>query len=456
MADPFLMLVSHFAFTPDILLEFAAMATLRTLIDTRQAMVGVVGLGYVGLPLATEFAGAGLQVLGFDMQESKVGSVNRGESYIADVASERLAPLVKSGRLTATSRIEDLGTCDAICICVPTPIDRNKVPDISYVATTAENIARSLRDGQLIVLESTTYPGTTEEVILPRLEATGRKVGTDFYLAFSPERIDPGRTDFTTRNTPKVVGGVTPECTELAAALYATFNPQIFRVSSPRVAEMEKLLENIFRLVNVSMVNEIALLSDRLGIDIWEVIAAASTKPYGFMPFYPGPGLGGHCIPVDPFYLSWKAREVNFSPRFIEVAGDINDQMPHFVLTKVSVSLNRQRKCLNGSKVLVLGAAYKKDVSDTRESPSQNVIRELWKKFADVSYNDPHVPSLTIDGRTLESVDLSDDVLKSADCVLILTDHTAYDFDRIALTAQLVVDTRNAIKRRDMEHVYRL
>lgn len=432
------------------------MATLRTLIDTRQAMVGVVGLGYVGLPLATEFAGAGLQVLGFDMQESKVGSVNRGESYIADVASERLAPLVKSGRLTATSRIEDLGTCDAICICVPTPIDRNKVPDISYVATTAENIARSLRDGQLIVLESTTYPGTTEEVILPRLEATGRKVGTDFYLAFSPERIDPGRTDFTTRNTPKVVGGVTPECTELAAALYATFNPQIFRVSSPRVAEMEKLLENIFRLVNVSMVNEIALLSDRLGIDIWEVIAAASTKPYGFMPFYPGPGLGGHCIPVDPFYLSWKAREVNFSPRFIEVAGDINDQMPHFVLTKVSVSLNRQRKCLNGSKVLVLGAAYKKDVSDTRESPSQNVIRELWKKFADVSYNDPHVPSLTIDGRTLESVDLSDDVLKSADCVLILTDHTAYDFDRIALTAQLVVDTRNAIKRRDMEHVYRL
>ena len=432
------------------------MAVLRELIDTRQAMVGVVGLGYVGLPLATEFAGAGLQVLGFDMQESKVDSVNRGKSYIADVASERLAPLVKSGRLSATSRIEDLGTCDAICICVPTPIDKNKVPDISYVATTADNIARSLRDGQLIVLESTTYPGTTEEVILPRLEATGRKVGSDFYLAFSPERIDPGRTDFTARNTPKVVGGVTPECTELAAALYATFNPQIFRVSSPRVAEMEKLLENIFRLVNVSMVNEIALLSDRLGIDIWEVIAAASTKPYGFMPFYPGPGLGGHCIPVDPFYLSWKAREVNFSPRFIEVAGDINDQMPHFVLTKVSVSLNRQRKCLNGSKVLVLGAAYKKDVSDTRESPSLNVIRELWKKFADVSYNDPHVPSLTIDGRTLESVDLSDDVLKSADCVLILTDHTAYDFDRIASSAQLVVDTRNAIKRRDMEHVYRL
>ena len=355
------------------------MPSLEQLIAKRQALVGVVGLGYVGLPLAVEFAGAGLQVIGFDMQPQKVERVNSGDSYISDVPSDRLKPLTQSGRLMATNDFTEMGKCDAICICVPTPLDRNKVPDISYVATTADNIARTMRDGQLIVLESTTYPGTTEEIILPRLEATGRTVGEQFYLAFSPERIDPGRKDFTTRNTPKVVGGVTPRCTELAAALYGTFNDQIQRVSSPRVAEMEKLLENIFRLVNVSMINEMALLCDRLGIDIWEVIAAASTKPYGFMPFYPGPGLGGHCIPIDPFYLTWKAKEVNFSPRFIELAGDINDHMPHFVTTKVIVSLNRQHKCLNGASVLVLGVAYKKDVDDVRESPAVYIIRELWR-----------------------------------------------------------------------------
>ena len=432
------------------------MPSTRDLIADRKALVGVVGLGYVGLPLAVEFAGAGLQVLGFDMQEKKVAQVNAGESYIADVSSERLGPLAKSGRLSATNNLADLARCDAICVCVPTPLDKNKVPDISYVATTADNIAKTLRDGQLIVLESTTYPGTTEEIMLPRLEAHGKKVGKDFFLAFSPERIDPGRKDFTTRNTPKVVGGITPECTELAAELYSTFNSSIHRVSSPRVAEMEKLLENIFRLVNVSLVNELSLLCERLDIDIWEVIEAASTKPYGFMPFYPGPGLGGHCIPIDPFYLSWKAKEVNFTPRFVELAGDINDHMPHFVLTKVSVSLNRHKKCLNGANVLVLGVAYKKDVSDTRESPSLSIIRELWKKFANVSYNDPHVPNVKIGDRELASVELTDDVLNNADCVVILTDHSDYDFAHIAKHAKLVVDTRNAIKRRDLANVFHL
>ena len=432
------------------------MASLEELIAKRQAVVGVIGLGYVGLPLAVEFASAGLQVLGFDMQPRKVERVNAGDSYIGDVPSERLRPLTQSGRLTATNSFADMGRCDAICICVPTPVDKNRTPDISYVANTADNIARTMRDGQLVVLESTTYPGTTEEVILPRLEATGRKVGEQFYLAFSPERIDPGRKDFTTSNTPKVVGGMTPRCTDLAAALYGTFNDQICRVSSPRVAEMEKLLENIFRLVNVSMINELALLCDRLNIDIWEVIAAASTKPYGFMPFYPGPGLGGHCIPVDPFYLSWKAKEVNFTPRFIELAGDINDHMPHFVTTKVIVSLNRQKKCLNGASVLVLGVAYKRDVQDARESPAIHIIRELRRKLALVTYNDPHVPSITIDGKTLESVDLTDEALRSADCVLVLTDHTAYDFGRVAEKARLIVDTRNAIERRDLPHVFHL
>jgi UDP-N-acetyl-D-glucosamine dehydrogenase len=432
------------------------MPSLEELIASRQALVGIVGLGYVGLPLAIEFAGAGLQVLGFDMQARKVDSVNDGISYIGDVPNERLMPLTKSGRLRATKNLDDMGRCDAICICVPTPLDKNKMPDISYVANTADAIARCLRDGQLVVLESTTYPGTTEEIILPRLEATGRTVGRDFHLAFSPERLDPGRKDFTTANTPKVVGGVTPRCTELAAALYSTFNPQVHRVSSPRVAEMEKLLENIFRLVNVSMINEMALLCDRLGIDVWEVIAAASSKPYGFMPFYPGPGLGGHCIPIDPFYLSWKAKEVNFAPRFIELAGEINDTMPHYVTTKVIVALNRQRKCLNGSNILVLGVAYKKDVDDVRESPAIRVILELWKKLAVVNYCDPHVPSIRIGDRILERVDITDEVLASADCVLILTDHSAFDFENIAKKSQLIVDTRNGIKSRDLKHVYHL
>ncbi len=432
------------------------MASLEHLIAERKALVGVVGLGYVGLPLAVEFAGAGLHVVGFDMQEKKVESVNDGISYISDVPDERLKPLVESGRLRATRVLEDMGECDAICVCVPTPLDRNKTPDISFVASTSDRIAQTMRDGQLIVLESTTYPGTTEEVVLPRLEATGRVVGQDFHLAFSPERVDPGRKDYNTANTPKVVGGMTPRCTELAAELYRTFNPQIHRVSSPRVAEMEKLLENIFRLVNISMVNEMAQLCDQLNIDVWEVIEAASTKPYGFMPFYPGPGLGGHCIPIDPFYLSWKAREYNFTPRFIELAGEINDSMPEYVVRQVCATLNRAGKPLNGSKILVLGVAYKKDIDDVRESPALRIIERLRQERADLSYADPHVPSVTIDGETLEAVELTQEALTDADCVVILTDHSAFDFSDIASKARLVFDGRNAIKRRDLSHVRHL
>lgn len=422
----------------------------------RNARVGVIGLGYVGLPLSTAFAASGLNVLGFDRQAQKVSSVNDGRSYIADVPSEVLAPLVEQRRLSATHDFSQLATCDCLCICVPTPLDANKNPDMSYVARVSDDIAETMTEPQLVVLESTTYPGTTEEVIVPRLTQTGRTVGEDVFVAFSPERIDPGRTDFTAANTPKVVGGVTPTCTELAAVLYSTFNEQIFKTSSPRVAEMEKLLENIFRLVNVSLVNELALLCDRLNIDIWEVIDAASTKPYGFMPFYPGPGLGGHCIPIDPFYLTWKAKEVNFSPRFIEVAADINDHMPNVVQTKVTVALNNSQKCLNGADVLLLGVAYKRDVDDVRESPAIQIIIELWKKHANVTYHDPHVAQLTVDGTQLDSLPMDSKTLSSADCVVIVTDHTAFDFDYISETSQLIVDTRNAIKSRDLPHVYHL
>ena len=433
------------------------MAKLDELILSRKALVGIVGLGYVGLPLAVEFASAGLQVLGFDVQEVKVNQVNDGDSYISDVPSERLKPLIQSGRLRACNNLAEMGKCDAICICVPTPLDKNKTPDISYVAATTDRIAETMRDGQLIVLESTTYPGTTEEIILPRLESTGRKVGEDFYLAFSPERVDPGRKDYTTGTTPKVVGGVTSRCTELAAALYNTFNTQICRVSSPRVAEMEKLLENIFRLVNISLVNEMAQLSKELDIDVWEVINAAATKPYGFMPFFPGPGLGGHCIPIDPFYLSWKAREYNFTPRFIELAGDINDSMPRYVAGRVAETLNSAKKCLNGSKVLILGVAYKKDIDDVRESPAISIFEELRERNADVVFHDPHVPSMKVQGGIVEGLpELTDEAVQSADCVVILTDHSAYDFNRITDLAQLVFDTRNAIKLRNAPNVHHL
>ncbi len=427
-------------------------------IKAKKATVGIIGLGYVGLPLATEFAKAGLAVTGYDVQKDRVDSINAGRNYIGDVKDEELKKVVSEGKLKATTDEKEMQKADAICICVPTPLDKHMQPDVTYVVQSAKMVARNLQPGQLIVLESTTYPGTTREVILPLLEKGGKKVGKDFYLAFSPERVDPGNKEYHTGNTPKVVGGITRDCTEIAAALYETFNPKIYRAKSPEVAEMEKILENTFRIVNVSMINEMALLCDRMKIDIWEVIEAASTKPYGFMPFYPGPGIGGHCIPIDPFYLSWKAREYEFIPRFIELAGEINNMMPHYVMTKVNFALNKVKKCLRGSKILVLGVAYKKDIDDYRESPALRVIEKLKHKGAIVEYHDPYIPEFEdhFTGLKMQSISkLTKEKLNEVDCVVITTDHSDYDWDFILKESQLIVDTRNAIKRRDTDKVYR-
>lgn len=426
-------------------------------IRDRSAQIAVAGLGYVGLPLAAAFAEVGFQVIGLDVQARKAEAVNRGESYIEDVSSDDLRRLVESGRLTASIDFSLLGEADCVSICVPTPIDAHKVPVTKYVSNVAESVANAMRRVQLVVLESTTYPGTTEEIVLPALERDGRTVGRDFFLAFSPERIDPGNRTHTFRTVPRVVGGVTPRCTELAAMLYETVVPAVHRVNSPRVAEMEKLLENIFRIVNISMINELALLCDRMGIDIWEVIEAASTKPYGFMPFYPGPGLGGHCIPVDPFYLSWKAKEYGFSTRFIDLAGEINSMMPHHVVTKVDYALNTVGKPLNGSRILVLGAAYKPDIGDTRESPAIEVIGTLIKKHALVTVYDPHVTEIRV-GDTVVPVHPGPEeaALRSADLTVILTNHVAFDYRLIGEHADLIVDTRNAMKDIPARKVFKL
>lgn len=429
---------------------------LETRLRAKNGTIGIVGLGYVGLPLAVELAKAGFTVLGYDVQQNKVDRVNQGESYIGDVHADTLKELVEKKKLRATSSMEEFRAADAIIICVPTPLNRYREPDISYVETSARDVRTVLQPNQLVVLESTTYPGTTEEVVLPILKESGLNIGKDFFLAFSPERVDPGNKVFNTGNTPKVVGGVTDRCTELATLLYASFLPKVISVSSPRVAEMEKLLENIFRIVNVSMINEMALLAKRMGIDIWEVIEAASTKPYGFMPFYPGPGIGGHCIPIDPFYLSWKARQYNYSPQFIELAGQINEQMPEHVVTMVTDALNADKKPMLGSSVLVLGVAYKRDISDVRESPALRILQLLRQKGAKAAFHDHHVPSVTLDDETLHSVPLTDDALHAADCVLILTDHSHLDHEAIAQKSRLVVDTRNAVKNRGLKHVHRL
>ncbi|MCX6011816.1 MAG: nucleotide sugar dehydrogenase [Chloroflexi bacterium] len=426
------------------------MAVLEEKIQNRSALIAVAGLGYVGLPLAVAFAGAGFRVIGLDVQERKVNAVNRGESYIEDISSEELKKIVSSGKLTASADFSLLGEADCVTICVPTPIDEHKTPVISYLSAVSEKIAQYMKHVQLVVLESTTYPGTTEEITLPMLEKSGKKVGKDFYLAFSPERIDPGNKEFNFRVVPRVVGGITQRCTEIASQLYRTIVPSVHKVSSPRVAEMEKLLENIFRIVNISMINEIALLCDRMDIDIWEVIEAAKTKPYGFMPFYPGPGLGGHCIPVDPFYLSWKAKEYGFYTRFIDLAGEINNMMPHFVVTKVDFALNKVKKSLNGSHILALGAAYK-------ESPAIDVIRILLKKHAKVTVFDPHVSRVSIDGAEYPCIDQPDaKTLKKADAVLILTNHAAFDYKLIAENADIIVDTRNAMKGIRKRKVFKL
>ena len=391
-----------------------------------------------------------------DSQKQKVDLVNQGKSYIEDIKNEELSQILEKGDLKATQDYNILGEVDIIIICVPTPLTSHKEPDISYIQDASQEIAKHLKREQLIILESTTYPGTTEEVILPVLESTGLRVDQDFFLSFSPERVDPGNKKYKISDIPKVVGGIDKNSTDLACMLYQNITEEIVPVSSPKVAEMSKLLENIFRIVNISMINEMTLLCDRMKIDIWEVIQAAKTKPYGFMPFYPSPGAGGHCIPIDPFYLSWKAKEYGFWSRFVELAGQINEQMPHFVVTKVMYALNQHRKSLNGSKILVLGVAYKKDVSDTRESPALKIIKELLHKKTNVIYNDPHVSKIIIDGQVLKSQMMDDDLLRNVDLILILTDHSVYDFEHISRIAPIIVDTRNAIKRRDVKNVYRL
>jgi UDP-N-acetyl-D-glucosamine dehydrogenase len=436
------------------------MKQLLQTISSRQARTGVVGLGYVGLPLAIEFAKAGYTVTGIDLSQGKIDAITRGESYIPDVPTRDVADAVQAGKLRATSDFSAVRELDTVNICVPTPLRKTKDPDMSYIVSAVEAIAQHLHPNMLVILESTTYPGTTIEVVQPILEEkSGLKAGKDFYLGFSPERVDPGNEKFNTRNVPKVVGGLTPACSQLAQALYGAAIDTVVPVSSPTVAEMVKLLENTFRAVNIGMVNELALMCDRMGIDVWEVVNAAKTKPFGFMPFYPGPGLGGHCIPIDPFYLSWKAKQFGFDPRFIELAGHINGGMPHYVVDKVRDGLNTQRKSVNGSKILIAGITYKRDIDDMRESPALDVMHLLEQMGAEVSYADPYVPALPAHewpgGRDMRAVPLDAVTLAAADCVVIVTDHKVFDYDQIVNKSKLVIDTRNATRIR-APHVVRL
>jgi UDP-N-acetyl-D-glucosamine dehydrogenase len=421
-----------------------------------EARIGIVGLGYVGLPLAVEFAEAGAGVVGFDLLASKVEALRRGESYVKDVASERVASLVKSGRLEASTDFAGLAGCDAAIICVPTPLGKTKDPDLSMVVDATRAIAATLRPGQLVVLESTTYPGTTEELILPILNERGLEVGRDFFLAFSPERVDPGNTRFNTRNTPKIIGGVTASCTRVAQALYRQAIDTVIPVSSTRAAEMVKLLENTFRSVNIGLVNEVALMCDRLGVDVWEVIDAASSKPFGFMPFYPGPGLGGHCIPIDPLYLSWKLKTLNYRARFIELAGEINSAMPEYVCERIASALNERSRSVKGSRILVLGVSYKRDIDDVRESPALDVIRLLANRGAEVGYNDPYVPEIRMDGGTLLRSEPLLPAVRAADLVVIVTNHSEYPYAEVVAAAAQVVDTRNATKGIVSEKIVKL
>jgi UDP-N-acetyl-D-glucosamine dehydrogenase len=416
--------------------------------NERSAIVGVIGLGYVGLPLAVEFGRAGLKVIGFDLDQSRVDAINKGRSYIPDVPTEMVGMLVRQGTISADTDFSRLAETDAVIICVPTPLRKTKEPDISYILAAAEQVKSHLHSSQLVVLESTTYPGTTDEVLLPMLEETGLKLDKDFYLAFSPERVDPGNKQFQTHNIPKVVGGVSPQSTEIAAALYQTIVSEVHKVSSARVAETTKLLENTYRSVNIGLVNEMAQLCYQLGIDSWEVIGAAATKPFGFMAFYPGPGIGGHCIPLDPHYLSWKARLHGFEARFIGLAEEVNSHMPAHVVQLVQDGLNSHRKAVKGARVLILGVAYKRDINDVRESPALGIVEQLMHKGAEVSYHDPFVPEMKLDGRgSLASVPLSDAALSSCDCAVIVTDHSDLDYSRVVRLAPLVVDTRNATRK---------
>lgn len=414
-------------------------------IEHGSATVGIVGLGYVGLPLAVAFGQVGLTVIGVDVDPRKVEAINRGESYIADVPTADLRPLVAAGKLRASTEYAALATADAISICVPTPLGKSKDPDLSYVIDAVERVAQVGVRGKLVVLESTTYPGTTEEVMLPRFAADDLTVGRDFFLAFSPERIDPGRTDYNLFNTPKVIGGLTPACLEVALALYGTVVQLPVPVSSTQAAEMVKLLENTFRAVNIALVNEMALMCDKLGLDVWEVVEAAATKPYGFMKFTPGPGVGGHCIPLDPHYLSWKLKTLNYNARFIQLAGEINSEMPRYWVGKVQDALNEAGKPLKGSRVLVLGVAYKKDIDDVRESPALDIIELLRLKGADVCYHDPYVPTIRHNGFELTGEPELEPALTAADCVVVVTDHSVYDWASVAAQACCAVDTRSVL-----------
>jgi len=434
-------------------------AQLLNRIQNRSARVGVVGLGYVGLPLAVEFAKNGFQTVGIDLDASKIQAISRGTSYIGDVSSEDVRALTASGRLSASTNFGVVASLDTINICVPTPLRKTKDPEMSYVVSAVQAVAAHLHPGMLIVLESTTYPGTTEEVVQPILEESGLKAGVDFFLAFSPERVDPGNPTFNTHNVPKIVGGMTPACSTLAQALYGAAIETVIPVSSPRVAEMVKLLENTFRSVNISLANEMALMCEKLGVDVWEVVNGAKSKPFGFMPFYPGPGLGGHCIPIDPFYLSWKAKQTGFEPRLIELAGQINAAMPHAVVDKIAVALNEHRKPLNGSRVLIAGVAYKRNVSDVRESPSLDIMWLLHQRGAQLAYVDPFVPCVGrhewAGGWELQRESLDPQTFAAYDCVVILTDHSSFPWDDMVANSRLIVDARDAIKGRH-PHVYRL
>jgi UDP-N-acetyl-D-glucosamine dehydrogenase len=434
----------------------ALLRRFETRMARRSARIGVIGLGYVGLPLAVEFAKAGYRVTGFEIDAHRAAVLNAGRSYIQDVPTREVRPLIASGLLHATLDFDELRRMDVVDICVPTPLRKTKDPDVSYIVAAVEQIAPRLKRGQLVVLESTTYPGTTDELMRPMLEARGFRVGRDYFLAFSPERVDPGNPVYQTRNIPKVVGGITPECTRAAALLYGAVIQKIVPVDSTRVAEMVKLLENTFRSVNIGLVNEMALLCDRMGIDVWQVIDAAATKPFGFMPFYPGPGLGGHCIPIDPFYLSWKARESGFEARFIELAGQVNGSMPRHVVKRVGEALNSQRKSVRGAKVLVLGVAYKANIDDVRESPSLDIMELLEAQGARVQYCDPLVPKIRHGGAILRSKPYRAGTLRSFDCVVIATAHKEFNYRLLAKHARVVVDTRNVLKGRRTRGVFRL
>jgi UDP-N-acetyl-D-glucosamine dehydrogenase len=430
-------------------------AVLAGKIRTRSARVGIVGLGYVGLPLAVEFAKAGFDVTGIDLQESKAQRVNAGDSYVQDVPSSVMKPLVEQGKLRATSDFSVIREMDTINICVPTPLRKTKDPDMSFIVSACEEMMKHFHSGTLVILESTTYPGTTDELILPMLSENGLKVGRDFFLCFSPERVDPGNPSYQTFNIPKVVGGVTKACTEMGALFYSQALEKVVPVSSTQAAEMAKLLENTFRMINIGLANEMALMCDRMGINVWEVIDAAATKPFGFMPFYPGPGLGGHCIPIDPFYLSWKTKQAGIEARFIELAGYINGQMPQFVVDKVQNALNEHSKPLKGSHIHILGVAYKRDIDDVRESPALDIIHLLGKRGAKVTYTDPYIPKIRLEDREIGSTDFGQSVA-AADCVVIVTDHKAFDYRRLVKKARLIVDTRNALKGVESSKIVRL